>query len=119
MKKRKRRPAIGLLGFLGFLGFRYFATGEVANLFYFAFFGYFGFFFIGKLSREMPDERYKENRERARSRVLMIPAIALFIIGWSCGYPVGTREFMVAVSALGFASTLIAYSALFYYYERN
>jgi len=118
MKKRKAGSTFGVLGVFAFVGAPYFLTGGMADMLCLAI-CFLTLVFIAKLVQEMPDERYRENMERARSRVVVIPTLVLFIIGWSCGYPFGTREFMVAVSALGFASTLIAYSALFYYYERN
>ncbi|NLI93016.1 MAG: DUF3796 domain-containing protein [Peptococcaceae bacterium] len=108
----------GLWGFWGCFGFRYFFTHEIGDLFYFSFFAFFGFYFIGKLSLEMPDERYKANAQKAISKAAFIPAIALFIIGFSGTFPFGTKELMVTLSALGWAAFLITYAILFYYYEK-
>ncbi len=109
----------GLWGFWGLFGFRYFSTHQISDLFYFSFFSFFGFYFIGKLSLEMPDERYRANSQKAVARAAFVPAFALFIVGFGGTLPFGTKEFMIIVSALGWSAFIIAYSFLFYYYEKH
>lgn len=109
----------GFFGFFGCFGFRYFSSYDVSDLFYFSFFSFFGFFLIGRLSKEMPDERFMENSQKAAAKIFFIPMMAVFIIGWSATMPFGTKEFMVAVSAFTWTLSLLAYSVLFYYYEKH
>ena len=115
--RHRRQFLLGFLGFLGFLGIRYFTTHELSDLFWFSWLAFFGYFPVAKGTRETPDERYWENAAKARNVAFFIPLLALFIIGFSGGFPFGTREFMVIASALGWAGTLLAYSGALYYYE--
>ena len=57
---------MGFLGFLGFAGFRYFVTGDPSDLSQFAAFAFFAYFWIGKLTVNIPDERYLSNVQQAR-----------------------------------------------------
>jgi hypothetical protein len=116
-KLKKLSPLWGLWGFWGFWGFRYFASRNVGDLFYFSFF--FAFYFIGKLSLEMPDERFQANAQKAMAKAAFVPAIALFVSGFSGTLPFGSRELMIVISALGWAAFLLTYSVLFYYYEKH
>lgn len=70
-----------LLGFIGFIGFRYFFSQAVADIFYFSFLSFFSMFFTARLAAEMPDERYEENRMKAKAATMFVPALALFAIG--------------------------------------
>ena len=108
-----------LLGFLGFLGFKYFENHNTSMLFFFSFLGLFSNYIVSKLAAEMPDERYIANRQKAKNVTMLIPAAALFIIGISSLFPFGTKDFMVLISALGWAATFLTYSITFYYYEKH
>ncbi|MGB8454689.1 MAG: DUF3796 domain-containing protein [Anaerocolumna sp.] len=107
-----------ILGLLGFLGFKYFESHNSSMLFFFSFFGLFSNCIVSRLAAEMPDERYITNRQKAKTITMLIPAAALFIIGISSLFAFGTRDFMVLVSALGWAATFLTYSISFYYYEK-
>ncbi|MCB8817565.1 DUF3796 domain-containing protein [Desulfosporosinus shakirovi] len=116
---RKYQRFTWFLGFLGFMGFKYFASHDPATLFYFGFFGMFSFYFTAKLAMEMPDERYVVDRKRAQAVTMWVPAFALLIIGLSSLFSFGTREFMILVSAIGWAATFLTYSIAFYYFEKH
>ncbi|MBN7771846.1 DUF3796 domain-containing protein [Clostridium aminobutyricum] len=118
-KLKRFAPFYGFFGFFGFFGFQYFSTHDVGDLFYFSFFAFFAFFLIGKLSKEMRDERFVENSQKAAAKAFYIPMLAVFIIGWSATQPFGTKEFMVIVSAFAWASSMITYAGVFYYYEKH
>lgn len=107
-----------MLGFLGFMGFEYFISHDPAVLFYFGFFGMFSSFFTSRLALEMPDERYRDNRRRAQAAAMWVPTLALLLIGISSLFSFGTREFMIIVSAVGWAATFLTYSLGFYYFEK-
>lgn len=116
---RKYSRFTWILGFIGFLGFRYFFSHEIGDLFNFSFFALFSAYFTAKLAAEMPDERYKENRLKAKAKTMFVPAIALFAIGMgiaSFGIPRGT---IVLIAALGWAATFITYAVAFWYYEKH
>lgn len=118
MQKEKMKY-IGFFGFFGFFGFRYFATGQIGELFWFSFFAFFSYFFLGKLLGEMPDERYYENRSKAKAKSAIIAVVFLFLIGWSGSFSFIGKEFMILLAAMGWAATFLVYSALFWYYEKN
>ncbi|MEK5058323.1 MULTISPECIES: DUF3796 domain-containing protein [unclassified Paenibacillus] len=115
---RKYQSFIWLLGFGGFLGFRYFLTNETPDLFYFSFFSFFSFYFTARIAAEMPDERYEENRLKAKATTMFIPAIGLFAIG--LGICMNIPEgIIVLIAALGWAGTFITYAVAFWYYEKH
>lgn len=122
---RSRKPPkryhhyLWLLGFMGFLGFRYFVDKDPANFFMFSFFAFFSFFFISKLAAEMPDERYEENRLKAKAATLFVPALALFAVG--IGFVTGMIGFTgaVIITGIGWAATFITYALAFWYYEKH
>ena len=118
-KSKKFASFYGFFGFFGCFGFRYFSTHDVGDLFYFSFFAFFAFFLIGRLAKEMHDERFLENSRKAAAKAFYIPMLAVFLIGWSAAQPFGTKEFMVIVSALAWALSMLTYAALFYYYEKH
>ena len=65
---RTIHPKLGFLGFLGLGGFwTYGVDGSIFPFLFFTFFGFFGFFYEGRLSNTLMDERYLENRRRARA----------------------------------------------------
>lgn len=107
-----------ILGFLGLLGFRYFLDGDPAYLFYFSFFGFFSLYFTGKLANEMPDERYYENNQKARSVAFFVPVIFLFIIGMTIVFDFATIGLLAVISAIGWAASFITYAVAFYYFEK-
>lgn len=119
MKKKKNERLAGMFGIFGFLGFQYFIDHQVIHLFWFSFFAFFSYFVLGRLAEEMPDERYIENSNKAKLKTCWIPLAAMFLVGWSGGFPFATREFMVLVCALGWAATFLAYAFLFVYYEKH
>ena len=116
---RKYQRFTWLLGFMGFLGFRFFFTHEPTELFYFSFLSFFSFYFTAKLATEMPDERYEENRIKAKAAAMFIPAIALFVIGIGTIQKILSEEFIVLIAALGWAATFITYAVAFCYYEKH
>lgn len=116
---RKYHRFVWLQGFAGLLGFRYFFTHEPPDLFYFSFLSFFSFYFTAKLAAEMPDERYEENRLKAKAATMFVPALALFAIGAGTVCGIISRELIVLIAALGWAATFITYAAAFWYYEKH
>jgi hypothetical protein len=116
---RKYHRFTWALGFVGFVGFRYFFSHEFSDVFYFSFLSFFGTFFTAKLAAEMPDERYEENRRRAKAATMFVPALALFAIGIGGVQDILSREFVVLVAAVGWAATFITYAIAFWYYEKH
>jgi hypothetical protein len=116
---RKYHRFIWLSGFLGLLGFRYFSSHNINDLFYFSFFCYFSTYFTARLAAEMPDERYEENRLRAKAATMFVPAIALFVIGFGAAVDYLSYSFIVLIAALGWAATFITYALAFWYYEKQ
>lgn len=116
---KKQGKFIWCFGFLGFLGFTYFKTHEPMQLFWFSFFAYFSHCFINKLCREMPDERYFENSRKAKIKTYIIPLLTLFFVGFGTGLPFVTKEIIILTCAFGYSATLIAYAALFWYYDTH
>ena len=110
---------IWFLGFLGFRGFTYFKTGNPLSLFWFSFFSFFAYYFIGKMAKEMQDERYFENSQKAKLKTASIPLGILFIIGFFTGFPFITKELIILTCAFGWAVTLISYAFLFWYYDKH
>lgn len=118
------RSEIGWLGFLGFLGFAKSYSGEPQHIF-FAFFGFFSYFFIGRMAREIPDERMMENYQRAGLSTLKLYAVLLaslfvFVILNNNVFHIQyvsmkTIELIVAVV---FAFSLILRSFFVYYYDQ-
>lgn len=118
-KMGKRLWLFGFFGLCGCFGFRYFSSGDVGDLFYFAFFGFFAWFILGKPMGEIPDERLAENCRKAAFKCFFIPMLALFVIGYAMSRDYGTKEFVVLVSALGWAATLLSYAILVWLYEKR
>jgi hypothetical protein len=110
---------VGFFGFFGFMGFRYFYSHDPGDLFYFTFFAFFGYFLLGKVFAEIPDERYIENRNRALAGVIWVPLAALYITGALVSYSFATKEFVVLVSAVGWAAAHLCYALLFLHYEKQ
>lgn len=120
MKHKNFVKWLGFLGFFGFFGFDYFITRNPMDLFQFCYFSFFAYFIIAKMSKDMPDERFIENSKRAQITSSIIPAIALFVIGFcSSAFTFITKDMMIAACAVCFALTIIAYAILFYYYDNN
>lgn len=116
---RKYHRFTWLLGFVGFLGCRYFFSRDANDLFIFSFLAFFSTYFTAKLASEMPDERYQENRLKAKATVLFVPAVFLFLIGigiisWNI-----SQGMIVILAALGWAMTFITYAIAFWYYEKH
>ncbi|MDE7324636.1 MAG: DUF3796 domain-containing protein [Lachnospiraceae bacterium] len=78
---RRISPKLGIMGLLGFLGFMgfwtYSADGRITPFVYFMFFGFFSFFYEGRMSNAYMDERYEENKYKAK---LKAHGIALDIV---------------------------------------
>jgi len=115
---RKYHRFTWLLGFIGFWGFSYFYTRDVNDLFFFSFLSFFSTFFTTRLAAEMPDERYEENRVKAKAATMFVPAIALFAIGIGAARGYLSHDIIVLIAALGWAATFITYAAAFWYYEK-
>ena len=116
---RKYSRFTWLLGFIGFGGFGYFSTHDVNDLFFFSFLCFFSTYFTARLAAEMPDERYKENRLKAKSATMFVPALALFVIGIGAARGYLSHELIVLIAALGWAATFITYAVAFWYYEKH
>jgi len=116
---RKYHRFAWLLGFVGFYGFSYFRTHDVNDLFFFSFLCFFSTFFTARLAAEMPDERYEENRLKAKSAAMFVPAFALFVIGVGAARGYLTHGIIVLIAALGWAATFITYAVAFWYYEKH
>ena len=124
MFKRRGNPGkyhrfTWLLGFIGFVGFRYFFTHEIGDLFYFGFLGFFSTWFTVRLAAEMPDERYEENRIKAKAATMFVPAIVLFVIGFGAAQGFFSHEIIVLTAAPGWAATFITHAVAFWYYEKH
>ena len=118
------RSEIGWLGFLGFLGFAKSYSGEPQYIF-FAFFGFFSYFFVGRMAREIPDERMMQNYQRAGLSTLKFYAgllASLFAFGilnnevFHIQYV--SMKVIEVVVAVVFAFSLILRSFFVYYYDR-
>lgn len=118
IRKQRYGKYSWFLGFLGFAGFQYITEQNPAYLFYFSFFSFFSFYFTGKLANEMPDERFQENNQKARSIAFMVPTITLFLIGMSIVFEFATISIIAMISAVGWASSFITYAVAFYYFEK-
>lgn len=117
--RRKYSRFVWLFGFFGLLGFRYFFTHNVNDLFNFSFLAFFSVYFTAKLAAEMPDERYVENRLKAKAATLFVPAIALFILGIGMvAFDISPRTVLL-IAALGWGITFITYALSFWYYEKQ
>lgn len=116
---RKYHRFTWLLGFLGFLGFRYFVDHDPASLFMFTFFAFFSYFFTSKLAAEMPDERYEENRLKAKAATMFVPATVLFAVGIGLTTGIIGLTGAVLIAAIGWAATFITYAVAFWYYEKH
>lgn len=86
---RSINPKLGFLGFTGFLGFlgfwSYHVDKSVSPFVFFLFFGFFGFFYEGKMSGTLMDERYKENRLKARLAADKVSISMIFLSILVCG----------------------------------
>lgn len=118
-KEKKNLYYLGFIGFLGFMGFQYFRDFNIASLSYFAFFAFFGYFWIGKIAAEMIDERYLENSRRAKAFSFNLAVIELAVLYLITPLTMISREILTVVSALCFASLLIAYAIAFYSFEKR
>lgn len=126
---RRINPKRGFLGFLGFMGFGGFWTYHndkvISPFIYFIFFGFFGFFFEGKMSDTFMDERYKENKMKARSKAnslaMDIIFIALLVLG--SGRLLMSLEYtliaFVIVVAFSIALALFLGEYLLYRYDHD
>lgn len=106
---RKLNPKLGLLGFAGFLGFSgfwtYSAFHAVSPFVFFAFFGFFGFFYEGRMSNTFMDERYEENRARAKltahRTAISITFLSLLLLNLNAGALLGSLEYtLIALTIL-------------------
>ncbi|HHV09049.1 MAG TPA: DUF3796 domain-containing protein [Clostridiales bacterium] len=116
---RKYQRYVWLMGFMGFLGFGYFIDHSPNSLFLFSFFAFFSAYFTAKLAAEMPDERYEENRLKAKAAALFVPVIALFAIGFGLTMEWIRLTGAVIIAAAGWAATFITYAIAFWYYEKH
>lgn len=126
---RKINPKMGLIGFFGFFGFLGFWTyGVNKTIFpfvFFLFFGFFGLFYEGKMSNTYMDERYRENRMKARLMAdkiaLTIIFIAVLLLGQ--GGLMGNLEYtliaIIVIVALSLALNLFLGEYLLYHYDQD
>ena len=126
---RKINPKMGLIGFFGFFGFLGFWTyGVNKTIFpfvFFLFFGFFGLFYEGKMSNTYMDERYRENRMKARLMAdkiaLAIIFIAVLLLGQ--GGLMGNLEYtliaIIVIVALSLALNLFLGEYLLYHYDQD
>ena len=111
---------------LGFLGFwTYSVDKTIFPFIFFMFFGFFGFFYEGKMSNTLIDERYKENKMKARSVAnktsLSIIFLAMLILGQ--GKLMGNLEYnlvaFVIVVAISIALETFLSEYLLYRYDND
>ncbi|HHT05288.1 MAG TPA: DUF3796 domain-containing protein [Hydrogenispora sp.] len=119
MASKKNLKYLGFIGFFGFMGFQYFRDYNIASLSYFAFFGFFGYFWIGKIAAEMIDEHYLENSRRAKAFGFNLAVVEFIVLYLIAPLSFVSKEFLTAITALCFASLLIAYAIAFYIYEKR
>jgi len=67
----------------------------------------------------MPDERYEENRLKAKAATMFVPAIALFLVGIGLTTKIIDLTGAVLIAAIGWAATFITYAVAFWYYEKQ
>ncbi|NLJ25620.1 MAG: DUF3796 domain-containing protein [Firmicutes bacterium] len=115
---------LGFLGFLGFLGSAKSYSGEPQYIF-FAFFGFFSYFFVGRMAREIPDERMMQSYQRAglstlRFYTLLLASLFAFVILNNNAFHIQyvSMKVIELVVAVVFAFSLILRSFLVYYYDR-
>lgn len=108
-----------ILGFIGFWGFSYFYTHDLNDLFFFSFLCFFSTYLTARLAAEMPDERYEENRLKAKAATMFVPAVILFVIGFGAASEYLSQGLIVLLAALGWAATIITYAVAFWYYEKH
>ena len=110
---------MGFLGFLGFAGFRYFVTGDPSDLSQFAAFAFFAYFWIGKLTVNIPDERYLSNVQQARAFVGSLAIIGMSTLFVLSVFFAGKRDLLVFGIAFVFASLIIGYAVKLYQLEEK
>ena len=126
---RKVSPGLGFLGLLGFAGFLGFWTygmdGSVFPFVFFMFFGFFGFFYEGKMSDTLMDERYRENRAKARmaadrtALTIIFAAMLLLGQGRLMGNPEYTLIALIIVIALSLALDVFLAEYLLYRFDHD
>lgn len=116
---QKYTSKIWCLGFLGFLSLQYLASKDLSDLWFIAFFGMFAYYFIYKIGASVADERLLENSNKAKSMILPIPLVSVFLIGFALSMDVISQEGTVLLLALTFAGTLIAYAYAFYHIDKR
>lgn len=109
----------GLAGLLGFLGFKYFSTGDPGDLLPFSFFAFFSFFIIGRLGREIPDERLTENLHKAGYIAFFVAACFLFFVVFFATSPFYSRELIIITAILGWVVSLFTYAIALQVFERS
>lgn len=101
---RKINPKLGYLGFFGFLGFLGFLNiggySDRSAFLFFTFFGFFSFFYEGKMSGTLMDERYLENRRKARLTAGRISMSIIFVATFILGGGKFTKNAEAALAAL-------------------
>lgn len=118
-KKVRTLKYLSFLGFMSFLGFNYFRDGNLSDLRYFAYIGFFAFYFVYKVSCDIPDERYFDNRRNAFCVGFKFALLEMFILSMCVPLDFFTKQIITTVCSLGFGLLLIVYSIAFYYYERK
>ena len=108
----------GLSGFFGLFGFRYFFTGQPGDLFFFAAFAGFSFFILRDINREIPDERWFRNSYAAGKAALFVAIGFIFLVGFVSATSLGSREFAIVASAIGWDVSILTYAIAFRSYER-
>jgi len=109
---RMKHPALlGILGFFGFMAFFGFPIAGVA-------FTFFGFFFIGRLTKEKPDERLIANYKRGMRITARLGTLSCFLVLFALHLGVATDTVLLWGSVgLGVISALG--DALAYFFDKR
>ncbi len=120
LRNRFRRISwAGLMGFMGFLGFKYFSTGDPGDLLPLSFFAFFSFFIIGRLNREIPDERLTENLHKAGYVAFFVAACFLVFVAFFATSSFYSRELVVITAIMGWIVSMFTYAIALQVFERS
>lgn len=114
---RKVSAKFGWFGFFGFIGFlgipAFILQNQVWPFFFFVFFGFFGFFYEAKLSNTLMDERFVEEKRRAKLVSYKTGFSLLWLVSWALGITGSHLNTDFVAVAFSVSSSLIIALVLF------
>jgi len=109
---RMKHPALlGILGFFGFMAFFGFPIAGVA-------FTFFGFFFIGRLTKEKPDERLIANFNRGMRITARLGTFSCFLVLFALHLGVAT-DIVLLWGSVGLGVISALGDALAYFFDKR